>query len=180
MWEALYKQYGEPPDYKLLEEWENIYWAQVEVDMKLFPETEGVLEQLSSKYQLAVISNAPSLGSARKLYAGELSKIERFFKNIFIAGQAGVPPKPAPEPFQQCLTSLGLTPSEAVYVGDDWDMDICGARDAGIQPIWIKHRSVDRSWPPDEKTVPIITTLEPLLELETILSASDIQLQNSG
>ena len=89
IWDALYKRYGHSPDDELLEKWEDIYWDRVEADMKLFPETERVLEQLSLMYKLAIISNAPKRGSTRPLYTSEFSKIEHFFNRIFIAGEAG-------------------------------------------------------------------------------------------
>jgi len=86
-----------------------------------------------------------------------------------VAGESGVPPKPDPVPFLLCLERLGIHHSEALYVGDDWRIDICGARDVGVRPIWIQHQSVHRSWPAVETSVPIITTLDPLLSLKSIL-----------
>jgi FMN phosphatase YigB (HAD superfamily) len=63
------------------------------------------------------------------------------------------------------LKNLGLTNSEAVYVGDDFRIDICGAKDAGLHPIWIKHHLVTRNWPDVEIAVPIISSLDKLPEL---------------
>jgi len=68
------------------------------------------------------------------------------------------------------LESLSITPEEVVYVGDDWRIDICGAKDVGIQPIWLQHHSVNRNWPAVETSVPIITSLDRLLDLEHVLS----------
>ena len=42
---------------------------------------------------------------------------------------------------------MNILPAEAVYVGDDWRNDVCGARDAGLTPVWLKHHSVGRNWP---------------------------------
>ena len=85
-----------------------------------------------------------------------------------MAGEEGVPPKPNPEPFRLCLEELHLDPSEAVYVGDDYRIDICGARDAGLHPIWIKHHLVKRNWPEVKTTAPVIPSLDELLELEKL------------
>jgi FMN phosphatase YigB (HAD superfamily) len=60
---------------------------------------------------------------------------------------------------------MGLRPQEAVYVGDDWRIDICGARDAGLKPVWIKHHSVHRNWPDVGPFEPTITRLDDLLLL---------------
>ncbi len=83
-----------------------------------------------------------------------------------------MPPKPHPKPFTRCSEILNISLSHAVYVGDDWKIDICGAGAAGIQPIWIQHATVKRSWPTVETSVPIITSLSPLLDLEAILGLS--------
>jgi putative hydrolase of the HAD superfamily len=64
-----------------------------------------------------------------------------------------------------CLERLGLAPSEAVYVGDDLEIDIRGAQGVGIQPIWLKHHSVSRNWPQDETSTPVISCLNQLIPL---------------
>ncbi|MBA7678870.1 hypothetical protein ES703_87148 [subsurface metagenome] len=88
---------------------------------------------------------------------------------IVVAGEGDIPPKPDPKPFKLCLERLETKASEAVFVGDDWNIDTCGAKNTGIQPIWIQHHSVKRSWPHIKTDVPIITALQSLLDLESIL-----------
>ena len=53
-------------------------------------------------------------------------------------------------------------------MGDDYRIDICGARGAGLHPVWLKHDSVRRNWPAVEISVPVITNLKQLLELDNI------------
>ena len=84
-----------------------------------------------------------------------------------MAGEAGVPPKPNREPFLLCLEELGIALAEAIYVGDDWRIDICGAIEVGIRSVWLQHHSVTRRWPLVETSVPVITGLEQLLALES-------------
>jgi putative hydrolase of the HAD superfamily len=95
--------------------------------------------------------------------------LEKLFHIVIVAGESGVPPKPDPVPFRLCLDNLGIAASESVFIGDDWRIDICGARDVGMQPIWLQHHSVRRSWPLKETSVPVITSLDPLLDLSTLL-----------
>jgi len=64
----------------------------------------------------------------------QFPELEKYFKAVIVAGEGGIPPKPDPKPFQLCLAELDIDPSEAVYVGDDLRIDICGAQDAGIRP----------------------------------------------
>jgi HAD superfamily hydrolase (TIGR01549 family) len=168
IWLKAYTHYGKKPDLNLLEKWEDDYWEKVRSETKPFPETEQVLKTLSSSYRLAMITNTQGQKISRKHRINEYPEIERFFELIIVAGESDVPPKPDPAPFLLCLKRLGIGHSEAVYVGDDWRIDICGARNVGIQPIWIQHESVRRSWPALETTVPIITSLDPLLKVESI------------
>jgi HAD superfamily hydrolase (TIGR01549 family) len=168
IWLKVYTHYEQKPDLNLLEKWEDDYWEKVRSETKPFPETEQVLKILSSLYRLAMITNTQGQKISRKHRINEYPEIERFFELIIVAGESGVPPKPDPAPFLLCLNRLGIERSEAVYVGDDWRIDICGAKKAGIQPIWIQHESVRRSWPALETTVPIITTLESLLNMKSI------------
>jgi FMN phosphatase YigB (HAD superfamily) len=69
-----------------------------------------------------------------------------------------------------CLQELGIDAAEAVYVGDDYRIDICGAREAGLHPVWIKHHLVKRNWPDVDTVVPVISSLDKLLGLERLFS----------
>jgi putative hydrolase of the HAD superfamily len=67
------------------------------------------------------------------------------------------------------LQELNLKPSEAVYVGDDYRIDVCGAKDAGLHAVWIKHHCVSRSWPDVQTSTPIISHLDELLDIECMV-----------
>lgn len=170
IWQELYFYYCLAPDLTRLETWENEYWETVKAHTTLFPEAERVLETLTAHYQLALITNTQGHQAGKTHRINEFSNLERFFKVIIVAGEGGVPPKPDRVSFRLCLEKLGIVPDEAVYVGDDWRIDICGAKDVGIQPIWLQHHSVNRNWPIVETSVPIITSLDRLLDLEHVLS----------
>lgn len=43
--------------------------------------------------------------------------------------------KPSPRLFEIALERMGVPPEKAVYVGDDYRMDVVGARAAGLTPI---------------------------------------------
>ncbi len=172
LWRAVYDQYGVSVGSDLLNAWEDAYWATVRRETAPFPETAYVLTELFSKYQLAVITNTQGRGDAKDHRLWAVPDLERFFQVIIVAGEGRMPPKPHPKPFTRCSEMLNISLSHAVYVGDDWEIDICGAEAAGIQPIWIQHATVKRSWPSVETSVPIITSLSPLLDLEAILGLS--------
>ena len=155
----------------MLEKWECEYWEKVKAETTIFPETERVLENLRTEYKVALITNTQGQKITNAHRISEFPELERFFDVIIVAGEDGIPPKPDPKPFLLCLEQLEVDPGQAVYVGDDWRNDICGARDIGMQPIWLKHHSVNRTWPTGDAGVPVITNLEKLLELDSILSS---------
>lgn len=47
--------------------------------------------------------------------------------------------KPSPEVFQYTLKKLGVTPDEAVFVGDDLKRDYLGAKQAGLTAVLIRR-----------------------------------------
>jgi len=168
IWQAVYDHFSHKPDLKKLEKWENDYWEQVKARTNPFPETIKVLEELAGRYQLALITNTQGQKTAANHRIALFPQLERFFNVIIVAGESGIPPKPDLEPFRMCLQKLKVLAHEAVFVGDDWRIDICGAQNTGIRPVWIQHHSVQRNWPEVIVQVPIITRLDQLLDLESI------------
>lgn len=43
--------------------------------------------------------------------------------------------KPRPAVFRRALERLGLEPAAALHVGDSWELDVLGARAAGVRPV---------------------------------------------
>lgn len=167
LWQAVYSHYGREPDQESLLAAESNYWETVKSKTRHFPEAAAVLAQLAPAYRLALITNSQGQPASEKHRLALFPELADSFEVIIVAGEAGLPPKPHPEPFLICLEKLGIAPDEAIYVGDDWRIDICGAQEVGIRPIWLQHHSVSRKWPSVETSVLIITSLEQLLDLES-------------
>lgn len=159
LWQEVYLHYNREPGLEFLLQAERDYWETVKSRTRLFPETKMVLEQLASEYRLALITNTQGQETSEEHRLTRFPELEGFFEVIVVAGEAGVPAKPNHEPFLLCLERLGVGLSEAIYVGDDWRIDICGAKEVGIQPVWLQHHSVSRKWPLVETSVPVITSL---------------------
>ncbi len=169
LWAEVLTSYGVVPNSVRLAEWEGEYWNTVEAATALFPEAQDVLCKLGIKYRLALITNTRGETKPGRERFNQLPGFEQFFASIVVAGESGVPPKPDPSPFRLCLGQLGIAARDAVYVGDDWRIDLCGAGQVGMHPIWLQHHSVPRSWPQVETSVPVISSLSSLLELNTLL-----------
>lgn len=167
IWQAVYEHFGAKFQTRQFGTWENIYWETVKSETKPFPETRQVLEALSKNYRLALVTNTQGQRGKDAHRLTLFPRIERFFEIIIVAGEGGVPPKPARRAFGAALEKMRISPAETVYVGDDWRNDICGARDAGLQPVWLKHHSVRRNWPKVSAGVVVIDDLRKLPEILT-------------
>jgi len=165
IWQAVYQVFNHKPDSHQFDTWEKDYWAMVGSRTRPFPETIPVLEKLSQKYQLSLITNTQGQKSEGRHRLALFPQLEQFFQIIIVAGESGIPPKPDLEPFRLCLEQLNILPHEAVFVGDDWRIDMGGAKKAGIKPVWLQHYTVKRTWPEVEADMPIITRLDELHDL---------------
>ena len=170
LWQEVLYYYCVAVDHDQLIRWETEYWETVKNHTTLFPEAEEVLVALCSRYEIALITNTQGQKSTGTHRISLYPELENFFKVIIVAGESGIPTKPDPQPFHQCLKKLGISPPEAVYIGDDWRIDICGAREVGMHAIWLKHHTVKRNWPEVDEPGPVITSLDELLELDKLLS----------
>lgn len=90
-----------------------------------------VLEELKRLgFKLAVVSNADGRVE-RALHA---SGIGRFFATIIDSHVVGVE-KPDARIFHLALEACGSTAAQSVYVGDIYEIDVRGARNAGMQAL---------------------------------------------
>ena len=165
LWLSIYLHYGRELNEGFLQDLERQYWEIVRSKTRPFPETTTVLEKLTSEYRLALITNTQGQGTSGGHRLSLYPDLKPFFEVVIVAGESGVPPKPNQIPFLLCLDKLGILPAEAVFVGDDLKIDIRGAQGVGIQSIWLKHYLVQRNWPQEEISVPVINNLEQLFPL---------------
>ncbi len=94
---------------------------------ELFPEVPGVLEALSSRYRLAIISNFD-----QRLYPVlDGLGIRPFFESVTLSAEVRAS-KPAPEIFAHALEQMDCQPGEALHVGDDRKADWEGAEQAHL------------------------------------------------
>jgi len=98
----------------------------------LLPGAESVLDTLDARYSLAAVTNGGPGMQGRKLAAVGL---EDRFETVVHAGYETAA-KPAVEPFQVALESLGVAPGRSVYVGNSLEADVAGANRAGVRSVW--------------------------------------------
>lgn len=97
-------------------------------------EVIDTLEYLSKKYELVVLTNWFKIPQTNRL---KTAMIDKYFKEIF-GGEDYI--KPNKEAF---LTAAGNTKlEECIMIGDSYNIDVMGAYNTGIKPIFMnpKHK----------------------------------------
>src|SRR5690606_32884372 len=109
---------------------------------------------LKSRYRLFTASN----GNADLEQIG----IRHFFERTVAAREVGAA-KPDPRVFEKVVEGTDLAMSEVIYVGDDPELDVIGARAAGMQPVWIDRAGTP--WPEHLEPPPLtVRSLKELVE----------------
>jgi putative hydrolase of the HAD superfamily len=97
------------------------------------PTTPSALERLrDGGYRMAIISNAD--GRVEGLIEG--AGIRDFFEFVLDSELEGVE-KPDPEIFRRACDRMGVEPSESLYVGDLYPVDVLGANAAGLRAVLV-------------------------------------------
>jgi phosphoglycolate phosphatase len=115
----------------MIERFEAHYAQTVGTSAPLF---DGVFPGLMRLYQagiqLAVVTNKPRFFTQRLL---DRAEVARFFCAV-VAGDDGVPRKPAGDMLQAACRAMGTVPRETLMLGDS-DNDVAAARAAGCT-VW--------------------------------------------
>jgi putative hydrolase of the HAD superfamily len=131
---------------------EGTLWTHVE---------RGTLETLAQLkdrgFTLGVVSNAD--GRVESFL--ELVGMTPYLDFVVDSGNVGVE-KPNPRIFEIALERADAKPSEAVHVGDVYEVDVVGARAAGIEPIMIVSNGGPA--PSDVRVIRSFTELATLLD----------------
>ena len=107
----------------------------------LFPDAARTLASLrASGRKLGLITNGSVRMQSRKLECLALSPM---FHTILISDAEGIS-KPDRQIFRRALERLDASPARAVFVGDHPEVDVAGARAAGMQAIWRRDPGVSR------------------------------------
>lgn len=129
--------------------------------------TAPALDRLrEAGYRLAVISNSDGRAEEALAAADLLSRFEFVIDSQLVGVE-----KPDPRIFTVALERLGIAPSDALYVGDLYEIDVVGARRAGLDVILLdplgKHAGRD------VRTAPNVSAVADLLLAEPVAARPD-------
>jgi putative hydrolase of the HAD superfamily len=135
----------------------NDYVSLSPTKTNLFPHTLAVLDYLAGKYSLHIITNGFEEVQYRKLNHSGLSL---FFDQVITSEDAGVK-KPDLPIFLYALQKAGALAEESLMIGDDEEIDITGAFNAGIDQVLVDYNNVC----PESRATYRVSGLEKLYEI---------------
>lgn len=104
----------------------------------LFSHTHETLKYLKDRYRLHIITNGFNEVQFVKLRKSGLTD---YFTHIITSEMAGVS-KPEPGIFQYALMLAGTNAQDSLMIGDDWDIDILGAANVGMDQLYFSQEEI--------------------------------------
>jgi putative hydrolase of the HAD superfamily len=135
-----FERVGEKADDAKCNEAIKIYRTYYEKNRRAVPGASQLLYKLKPLVKIAIVSN--------NLFSEQTGKLidiglQKYVDILVVSEHAGVT-KPETAIFLETLKRLKCTANEAVMIGDSWEIDIVGALNSGIRPIWFNHYSQKR------------------------------------
>lgn len=110
------------------------YVDEWSVAIRSIPGVRELVEDLSSRFRLGVVTNTHHAGLIHK-YLREIG-IEPYVGVVVTSVEHGRP-KPHPSIFSLALKRLGCAAESTLFVGDSYEADYLGAKRAGMQALLI-------------------------------------------
>ncbi len=124
-------------------------------EVQLYDDVPDALEMLHRHYRLFTASNGNA--DLNRIGLGHL------FERTVAARDVGAL-KPDPLVFRKVIEGTDLAPQEVLFVGDDPELDVEGARRVGMQPVWVNRTQAE--WPGHlEVPVHSVTSLTELVAM---------------
>ncbi|QPV64270.1 HAD family hydrolase [Halosimplex litoreum] len=99
------------------------------------PGAQSVINQLSERYPIGLVTNGPEDEQQAKI---EAIGLEEYLDVVVFAGN-DIPAKPHSRAFSEALSRLNTSPQNAVFVGDSVAEDVTGAADVGMTTVWLSN-----------------------------------------
>ena len=128
-----------------------------------FEDTFGFLERAGRRWRLSLLTNADDDFISPLLERHDLS-----FHSV-VTSESAQAYKPAPMGFLRVLRETGVSPEEALYVGDTALDDVHGARLMGMRAAWLNRSGASR----DESLLAPDYEVSGLEELERALESHE-------
>jgi len=109
--------------------------------LRPYPMVKPTLAKLRKDYRLGIVTDAPRNKSWQRLV---LTGLEEEFEFV-ISHDDTNEKKPARKPYEMALERLGLLAPAVMFVGDNPERDLRGARELGMRTCWARYGSLRKS-----------------------------------
>lgn len=150
------------------QEMNDVYLAEMPKQKYLMDGAIELLDYLKLKpYKLYIITNGFKEVQHKKL---QTSGLAAYFEKVFISEEIKCP-KPGRQIFEHAIKSANAKKTKSLMIGDDWDVDIIGAVNFGIDSVYYNsHKqsvTIEKRWGDVESSVGF--TIRNLKELINVL-----------
>jgi len=111
-----------------------MYRALSRIHLGLYADVQRVLDELSGRYRLGVVSDGQSAWALPEL---KETGIARYFDPIVVSGDFGFR-KPDRRLFEAALHRMRLKAEHVIFVGNDMYRDVYGARRVGMKTVFFR------------------------------------------
>lgn len=116
------------------------YWQTYAKSSPLFSDTMTTLRRLKKAgYRIAMVSDSDGT-PGMKMRRVRRQPFLKYLETIVVAGEDTSSVKPSEAPFKLVAKRMGLRPADCVYIGDNPNTDVKGARGVGMLMILIRRR----------------------------------------
>lgn len=119
-------------DAKLAHDFSVSFFEVIPTKSKLTPHAREVLDYLSPRYNLYILSNGFQELQCRKMHS---AGIDGYFKKVVLSDDIGVL-KPWPQIFHFALSATQSQLRESLMIGDSWENDVAGAAGVGMAQVY--------------------------------------------
>lgn len=138
----------------------DVYFDAHRRHCRLFPDAKPAIDQIRRlQLHIGIISD---IDDDYFTFQTKQFSMDGLFDSITTSDSVGVG-KPNPRIFEVALAAAGCDAAEAVYIGDSFEKDILGAREAGMSSVWYKGETSEfADWVVQtlSEIPPIITALQ--------------------
>lgn len=119
-------------DASLAQRFSDDFFAVIPTKKKLIPHAREVLDYLSGRYNLYILSNGFQELQCHKMRS---SGIDGYFRRVVLSDDIGVL-KPHAPIFHFALSATQSQLEDSLMIGDNWENDVAGARAVGMHQVF--------------------------------------------
>ena len=127
-------QFINNPDDNLAVHLNTLYLKHRFEDILLFDDVLPTLDALQGDYAMGLLSNGNTYP--------ERCGLGGYFQFVIFAQDYGIQ-KPDPQLFEIAIRRAGCTKRQLLHVGDSFENDIIGAKQAGIRSVWLNRQGIN-------------------------------------